>query len=154
MRSFSAQPTRGQNLINFEGRTGYARIAIETGVPIVPILSIGGQETQLFLTRGDRLAKRLGLHWIRQDILPLSVGVPFGMTVFFPANMTLPAKIVDQVLEPIDVVKQLGKEPRRRRGRRTRPLGDADGPRPACPGATVPCAGLTTTNPNLLRRLS
>ncbi len=111
MRSFSAQPTRGQNLINFEGRTGYARIAIETGVPIVPILSIGGQETQLFLTRGDRLAKRLGLHWIRQDILPLSVGVPFGMTVFFPANMTLPAKIVDQVLEPIDVVKQLGKNP-------------------------------------------
>jgi 1-acyl-sn-glycerol-3-phosphate acyltransferase len=37
--------------------TGYARIVIETGVPIVPVVSIGGQETQLFLTRGDRLAK-------------------------------------------------------------------------------------------------
>jgi 1-acyl-sn-glycerol-3-phosphate acyltransferase len=38
------RPTLGQNLIDFEGRTRYARIAIETGVPIVPVVSIGGQE--------------------------------------------------------------------------------------------------------------
>nr|WP_090345008.1 lysophospholipid acyltransferase family protein [Mycolicibacterium malmesburyense]CRL76992.1 phospholipid/glycerol acyltransferase [Mycolicibacterium malmesburyense] len=95
--------TLSANIIDFEGRTGYARLAIEMGVPIVPVVSIGGQETQLFLTRGDRLAKRLGLHRIRLDILPLTAGFPFGVTSFFPANMPLPAKIVDQVLEPIDV---------------------------------------------------
>lgn len=105
------RPTLSQNVIDFNGRTGYVRIAIETGVPIVPVVSIGGQETQLFLTRGDRLAKRLDLHRIRLDILPLSVGFPFGMTVFFPANMPLPAKIVDQVLEPIDIVARFGKNP-------------------------------------------
>ena len=32
----------------------YARAAIEAGVPIVPV-SIGGQEIQLFSTRGNRL---------------------------------------------------------------------------------------------------
>jgi hypothetical protein len=53
----------------------------------------------------------LGLHRIRLDILPLSVGIPFGMTTFFPANMPLPAKIVDQVLEPIDIVRQFGENP-------------------------------------------
>ncbi|GAT08364.1 acyltransferase family protein [Mycolicibacterium novocastrense] len=95
--------TLSAHVIDFEGRTGYARLAIDTGVPIVPVVSIGGQETQLFLTRGDRLAKRLGLHRIRLDILPLTAGFPFGVTSFFPANMPLPAKIVDQVLEPIDV---------------------------------------------------
>ncbi|HYB37146.1 MAG TPA: lysophospholipid acyltransferase family protein [Mycobacterium sp.] len=105
------RPTLSQNVIDFEGRKGYVRTAIEAGVPIVPVVSIGGQETQLFLTRGDRLAKRLGLHRIRLDILPLSVGFPFGMTVFFPANMPLPAKIVDQVLEPIDIVARFGKNP-------------------------------------------
>lgn len=104
------RPTSSRNVIDFEGPTGYARIAIETGVPIVPVVSIGGQETQLFLTRGDRLAKRLALHRIRLDILPVTAGLPFGMTVFFPANMPLPAKIVDQVLEPIDV-RRFGRNP-------------------------------------------
>ena len=105
------RPTLTQNVIDFDGRTGYVRIAIEAGVPIVPAVSIGGQETQLFLTRGDRLAKRLGLPRMRMEILPLSVGFPFGMTVFFPANLPLPTKIVYQVLEPIDIVAQFGEDP-------------------------------------------
>jgi 1-acyl-sn-glycerol-3-phosphate acyltransferase len=104
------RPTLSQNVIDFNGRTGYAKVAIETGVPIVPVVSIGAQETQLFLTRGDRPAKRLGLHRIRLDILPVTVGLPFGMTMFFPANFPLPTKIVDQVLEPIDIAR-FGKNP-------------------------------------------
>jgi 1-acyl-sn-glycerol-3-phosphate acyltransferase len=105
------RPTLSQNVIDFEVRTGYVRIAIETGVPIVPVVSIGAQETQLFLTRGNRLAKRLGLHRMRLDILPVTVGFPFGMTMFFPANFPLPTKIVDQVLEPIDIVARFGTNP-------------------------------------------
>ena len=33
-----------ENKIDFAGRTGYVRTAIESGVPIVPIVSIGAQE--------------------------------------------------------------------------------------------------------------
>ncbi len=80
-------------------------------MPIVPVVSIGGQETQLFLTRGDGLARRLGITRLRTDILPVTVGVPFGMSVTFPANLPLPSKFVDQVLEPIDIVTQFGKNP-------------------------------------------
>jgi len=105
------RPTRSQNVIDFNGRTGYVRVAIETGVPIVPVVSIGAQETQLFLSRGDRLAKRLGLHRIRLDILPITVGLPFGMTMFFPANLPLPTKIVNQALDPIDIFAMFGKNP-------------------------------------------
>jgi len=105
------RPTLSQNVIDFDGRTGYVRTAIETGVPIVPVVSIGAQETQLFLTRGTWLAKRLGLKRFRAEILPLSIGFPFGMTMVFPANLPLPAKIVNQVLEPIDVVARFGKNP-------------------------------------------
>ena len=104
------RPTLSQNVIDFGGRTGYVRTAMHAGVPIVPAVSIGGQETQLFLTRGNRLAKRLGLKRFRIEILPLTIGLPFGLTGFFPANLPLPTKIVYQLLEPIDVVARFGED--------------------------------------------
>jgi 1-acyl-sn-glycerol-3-phosphate acyltransferase len=103
--------TLRQNVVDFDGRTGYVRTALEAGVPIVPAVSIGGQETQLFLTRGNWLAKRLGLKRFRIEILPVTIGFPFGMSLFFPANMPLPAKIVYQLLEPIDVAERFGEDP-------------------------------------------
>jgi 1-acyl-sn-glycerol-3-phosphate acyltransferase len=100
-----------ENKIDFAGRTGYVRTAIESGVPIVPVVSIGAQEGQLFLTRGNWLAKRLGLERFRAEILPVSFGFPFGLSVFFPPNVPLPTKIVTQVLDPIDIVEEFGEDP-------------------------------------------
>lgn len=106
----SYRPTLSANTIDFTGRTGYVRTAIETGVPIVPTVSIGGQETQFFLTRGNWLARKLGITKARMDILPLSFGFPFGFSVIFPPNLPLPAKIVTEVLEPIDIGARFGKD--------------------------------------------
>lgn len=106
----SYRPTLSANTIDFNGRTGYVRTAIETGVPIVPTVSIGGQETQFFLTRGNWLARKLGITKARMDILPLSFGFPFGFSVIFPPNLPLPAKIVTEVLEPIDIGARFGKD--------------------------------------------
>ena len=75
------------------------------------MVSIGAQESQLFLTRGNWLAKRLGLEKLRAEILPVTFGFPFGLSVFFPPNIPLPSKIVTQVLDPIDVVAEFGREP-------------------------------------------
>lgn len=105
------RPTLSENVIDFGGRTGYVKTAIETGVPIVPVVSIGGQETQLFLMRGDSIARRLGLKRARIEILPLSVGFPFGPSVILPPNLPLPAKVVTRVLEPIDITAQFGDDP-------------------------------------------
>jgi 1-acyl-sn-glycerol-3-phosphate acyltransferase len=107
----SYRPTTEANTIDFNGRTGYVRTAIEAGVPIVPAVSIGAQETQLFLTRGNELAKRLGLNRMRLHILPVSIGWPFGLSVFFPPNVPLPAKVVTEVLEPIGITEQFGDDP-------------------------------------------
>ncbi len=41
----------------------------------------------------------------------MSFGFPFGFSVFFPPNLPLPSKIVTQVLDPIDVVKEFGEDP-------------------------------------------
>lgn len=107
----SYRPTFTENVVDFNGRKGYVRTAIESGVPIVPMVSIGAQETQLFLARGDSIARRLGLNKLRAEILPISVGFPFGLSVFFPPNVPLPSKIVTRILEPIDIAAEFGDNP-------------------------------------------
>jgi hypothetical protein len=57
----------------------------------------------LFLTRGSWLAKHLGLNRFRSDILPVTVGFPFGLSALLPINIPLPTKIVYRLLEPVDV---------------------------------------------------
>jgi 1-acyl-sn-glycerol-3-phosphate acyltransferase len=107
----SYRPTTSDGVIDFDGRTGYVRTAIAAGVPIVPSVSIGGQQSQLFLTRGNRLAKLLGLSKARVEILPVTFGFPFGFSVLIPPNLPLPTKIVTQVLEPIDIEARFGPDP-------------------------------------------
>jgi len=107
----AARPTWQMNTIDFSGRTGYVTMAIEAGVPIVPAVSIGGQETQLYLTRGEWLAKWLGLkRLVRLEEMPVSIGFPFGLSLG-TANLPLPSKIVTQVLPPIDITAQFGENP-------------------------------------------
>lgn len=106
------RPTWRRNTIDFAGRTGYVRTAIEAGVPIVPVVSIGGQEDQIHLSRGELLAKLLGLEKrLRTKYLPLTFGFPFGLTLAFPANLPLPTKISTRVLEPIDIEAEFGPDP-------------------------------------------
>jgi 1-acyl-sn-glycerol-3-phosphate acyltransferase len=108
----SFRPTLRQNVIDFAGRTGYVRTALAAGVPIVPVVSIGGQEQQLFLWRGEVLARWLRLEKLmRTDYMPVGLGFPFGLTFAFPPNLPLPTKIVTQVLEPVDIVAEFGPEP-------------------------------------------
>ena len=107
----SFRPTLHGNVIDFNGRTGYIRTALKAGVPIVPVVSIGGQEAQFHLTRGEWLGRHSPFRkFMRSDLLPLAVGFPFGL---MPAgiNIPLPTKIVTQVLEPIHVADEFGAEP-------------------------------------------
>jgi 1-acyl-sn-glycerol-3-phosphate acyltransferase len=106
------RPTLSENTIDFDGRTGYIRAALNTGVPLVPAVAIGGQENQLYLSRGTGLAKALRLDKLmRVKILPISVGFPFGLAAVVPVNVPLPTKIVMQVLEPIDIPAEFGGDP-------------------------------------------
>jgi 1-acyl-sn-glycerol-3-phosphate acyltransferase len=106
------RPTSARNTIDFDGRTGYIRAAIRSGVPLVPAVAIGGQESQLYLSRGTWLAKTLQLDkLLRAKILPFSFGFPFGLSAVVPVNVPLPTKIVMTVLEPIDIAAQFGDDP-------------------------------------------
>ena len=99
--------------IDFDGRTGFVKLAIEHDVPIVPVVAIGGQETALFLGRGRRFARLLQLDSLfRLKVLPAQVGPPFGVTVLdLPGRIPLPAKITIRTLPKIDLKERLGAKP-------------------------------------------
>jgi 1-acyl-sn-glycerol-3-phosphate acyltransferase len=99
--------------VNFGGRKGFLRLALEQGVPIVPVVSIGGQETALFLSRGERLAKLLGLdRAFRLKVLPISLGIPWGLNVGdMLGHLPLPAKITIEALPAIDLRREFGADP-------------------------------------------
>ncbi|WP_435405819.1 1-acyl-sn-glycerol-3-phosphate acyltransferase [Mycolicibacterium thermoresistibile] len=106
------RPTFAQHKIDFDGRTGYVRAALNAGVPIVPTVAVGGQESQLFLSRGESLARLLRLDKLmRVKILPISFGFPWGLSAVVPVNVPLPTKIVMQVLPPIDIEAEFGPDP-------------------------------------------
>jgi 1-acyl-sn-glycerol-3-phosphate acyltransferase len=107
------RPTWEGNTVNFDGRRGFVRLALEHDVPIVPVVSIGGQETALFLSRGEGLAKLLMLdRLLRLKVLPISIAAPWGLNVgdMF-GHIPLPAKITVEVLPAIHLREQFGPEP-------------------------------------------
>src|SRR5215211_2675494 len=107
------RPTWEGHRVDFGGRKGFIRLALDQDVPIVPVVSIGGQETALFLSRGDRLAKALSLDRVfRLKVLPISLAIPWGLNVGdFLGHVPLPAKITTEVLPPIDLGEQFGPDP-------------------------------------------
>jgi 1-acyl-sn-glycerol-3-phosphate acyltransferase len=100
-----ARPSWQRNVVDFGGRKGYVQLARESGVQIVPVASVGGQETALFLTRGEWLAKLLRVDkLLRLKTMPISLALPWGLNISdLAGHLPLPAKITIEVQEPIDV---------------------------------------------------
>ena len=107
------RPTWKRHRIDFAGRRGFVRLALAHDVPLVPVVSIGGQETALFLSQGGRLAKLLMLdRTARLKSLPISLALPWGLNIGdMLGHIPLPAKIVVEVLPPIHLREEFGDEP-------------------------------------------
>jgi 1-acyl-sn-glycerol-3-phosphate acyltransferase len=93
------------------GRKGFIRQAIRSGVPIVPVATVGGHDTVFVLSEGRWIANGLdrisGLKSkLRGTRMPIVLGIPFGLTIeTIPTHLPLPAKIRTEVLHPIHVDK-------------------------------------------------
>jgi 1-acyl-sn-glycerol-3-phosphate acyltransferase len=107
------RPSWQSGKVDFHGRSGFIKLALEAGVPIVPLVAVGGQETALFLSRGERLSKALRLDKLfRLKVLPISLAIPWGINVGdMLAHWPLPAKITIEAMEPIDLRKRYGQNP-------------------------------------------
>jgi 1-acyl-sn-glycerol-3-phosphate acyltransferase len=109
----SFRPSWHSDQIEFGGRSGFVRLALAQDVPIVPVVAIGGQETALFVTRGQRLARLLMLdRLLRIKVLPIALAPPWGLSFLdLPMRAPLPAQITVEVLPPIDLRERFGAEP-------------------------------------------
>jgi 1-acyl-sn-glycerol-3-phosphate acyltransferase len=107
------RPSWNSAKVDFGGRKGFIRLALSKDVPIVPVVSIGGQETALFLSRGERLARLLRLDKLfRLKVLPISLAIPWGLNVGdMLGHVPLPAKISIEVLPPIHLRREFGRNP-------------------------------------------
>ena len=94
--------------IDWEGRRGFARVAIDAGVPVIPVVGVGVNSGLIFISNGRILGKmlfqyvlRLGPQYAKYRN-PLAIGLipvplPLSLAVFLP----LPCRVTYFAGEPI-----------------------------------------------------
>jgi 1-acyl-sn-glycerol-3-phosphate acyltransferase len=84
------------------GRMGFIKLAIRSGVPIVPISTVGGPDSMPVLATGRRLAKAFQLDRVaRLKMFPIALQLPWGVSPALLPEIPLPTKIRTAFQEPI-----------------------------------------------------
>jgi len=86
-------------------RTGFVRVARQSGVPIVPIVAHGAHRSAVIFTEGRAFAERIGLQrWGRLKRFPVALALPW---IIAPGPWIpyapLPFRVQLEVLPPMDV---------------------------------------------------
>jgi 1-acyl-sn-glycerol-3-phosphate acyltransferase len=81
---------------------GFIRPAINTGVPIVPISTVGGPDAMPVLATGRRIARFLRLDRVaRLKMFPIAIQAPWGLSPALLPEVPFPTKIRTAFGEPI-----------------------------------------------------
>ena len=96
------RPYRERYQVKFAGRKGYARLALRSGVPIVPVANAGAHETLRVLTDGAPLARLLRFPQLfRASIFPVSLSIPWGLTIGPWPHIPTPARLRYRIGPPV-----------------------------------------------------
>jgi 1-acyl-sn-glycerol-3-phosphate acyltransferase len=101
------RPYSMRHKVLFHNRQGFIKLALREEVPIIPLVSCGAHETFMVLTDLYPLFKQLneqGMPWILgidPEVLPLYLGLPWGMAIGPLPHIPLPVKIHFRVCAPI-----------------------------------------------------
>jgi 1-acyl-sn-glycerol-3-phosphate acyltransferase len=96
------RPWTERHHVDFGGHTGFIELAIEAGVRVVPMTIHGSHESTFVLTRGEQIARLLGIDRLHVKVFPIIWNIPFGITPAFVPSLPLPSKITVQLGTPID----------------------------------------------------
>jgi 1-acyl-sn-glycerol-3-phosphate acyltransferase len=100
----SLRPWTDRDEAVLAGRKGFVRMAINAGVPIVPIATVGGPDSMPVLARGRRLAKLLQLDKVaRLKMFPVALSAPWGIAPAMLPELPLPTKIRTAFQAPVKV---------------------------------------------------
>jgi 1-acyl-sn-glycerol-3-phosphate acyltransferase len=96
-----------RNTICFGGHRGFIRLALQQGVPLIPLISHGAHSTLFVLADiypQLQWLHQLGLPWlwgIDPGTFPIYLGLPWGIAVGPLPNIPLPIEIHTRVCPPI-----------------------------------------------------
>ncbi|MDQ6834684.1 MAG: acyltransferase family protein [Actinomycetota bacterium] len=100
----SLRPWTQRDQAILAGRNGFVKLAIRSGVPIVPIATVGGPDSMPVLASGRRLAKLLALDKVaRLKRFPIAIQAPWGISPALLPEVPLPTKIRTAFQEPVEV---------------------------------------------------
>jgi 1-acyl-sn-glycerol-3-phosphate acyltransferase len=103
------RPYSQRYTVRFGGRTGYARLALQARVPIIPLAHAGAHETLIVLSDGKKLARALRLPEIaRASIWPVHLSLPWGLAVGPWPHLPTPARFRYRIGAPILPPASLG----------------------------------------------
>ncbi len=100
----SLRPWTQRDKAILAGRQGFIKLAIRSGVPIVPISTVGGPDSMPVVATGRRVAKLLSLDKVaRLKMFPIAIQVPWGISPALLPELPLPTKIRTAFQEPIEL---------------------------------------------------
>jgi 1-acyl-sn-glycerol-3-phosphate acyltransferase len=98
----SLRPWTQRDKAVLAGRKGFIRLAINAGVPIIPIATTGGPDSMPVLATGRRIARALQLDRIaRLKMFPVALQAPWGVSPAMLPEIPLPTKIRTAFQKPI-----------------------------------------------------
>src|SRR3954454_7062724 len=102
----SLRPWTKRDKAILAGRKGFIRLAINAGVPIVPIATVGGPDSMPVVATGRRVARALQLDKVaRLKMFPFALQAPWGVSPAMLPEIPLPTKIRTAFQEPITLSK-------------------------------------------------
>ena len=97
----ACRPWTQRDRVDLGGHRGFVRLALRSGVPVVPVVAHGSHDAVVVVSRGERLAKVLGLHRLRIHVFPILLA-PYGLTTAVVPPLPMPSAVTVDVLPPLD----------------------------------------------------
>lgn len=96
----ACRPWTDRDRVDFGTHRGFIRLALRTGVPVVPAVGYGAHHAVVVAARGEPFARVMGFAGVRVNVFPVLVGPPFGLTPLLA--LPLPAKVIVEFLPALD----------------------------------------------------
>jgi len=93
----ACRPWKDAAHVDLAGHRGFVRLALRTGVPVVPVVAHGSHNSVIILASGERIAATVGLDRLRIKVFPIVVG-PLGVPVPVLAAPPLPSSVIVRFL--------------------------------------------------------